>query len=199
MSPPRDPESTRRHLLEVSAEEMRFKGYKAASLADILNKAKVSKGALYHHFANKQELGYAVFDEIFVREFLADWDVPMSNTDPIDAVCQWITEMSEQATREKLQQGCPVCNIATEMVSLDEGFRDRTQIMFDTLRSRIAVMLSTAKLNGQVKQVVVPESVSSFIVATVQGAMMQGKYGRDLETFKAILRCLADYLTTLKT
>ncbi|MFL0804479.1 MAG: TetR/AcrR family transcriptional regulator [Agarilytica sp.] len=198
MSPPRDPESTRQHILEVTAEEMRQKGFKAASLADILAKAEVSKGALYHHFANKQELGYAVFDEIFVREFLADWDLPTSSDEPIDALCKWMTEFSEDVSEEVLQQGCPVYNIATEMSSSDEGFRSTTTKMFETLQALLVKTLETAKRKGQVKVDIEPESVAPFIVATIQGAMMQGKYGRNLQTFKASIKCLASYLASLK-
>lgn len=199
MTSPRDPESTRQRILEVSAEEMRQNGYKASSLAEILEKAKVSKGALYHHFANKQELGYAVFDEIFIREFLSEWEIPMSSDEPIDEACRWISHLAEEITAEKLQLGCPVYNIATEMASADEGFRSKTTSMFETLQSRIVVMLATAKLKGQVNPEIEPESVAPFIVATIQGAMMQGKYGRNLQTFKSTLKCLADYLGTLKT
>ena len=32
--------------------------------ADIQSAAGISRGALYHHFANKQELGYAVMEEV---------------------------------------------------------------------------------------------------------------------------------------
>lgn len=198
MSPARDPESTRQHILDVTAEEMRLRGYKAASLADIIKKADVSKGALYHHFANKQELGYAVFDEIFVREFLNDWDIPMSSDDPIQALCEWMTCFSDNVTIEELEQGCPVYDIATEMASSDEGFRSKAIKMFETLQSHLAVTLSTAQLNGQMKQDIDAEAIAGFIVAAVQGSMMQGKYGRNLKTFKSSIKCLANYLATLK-
>ncbi len=199
MSPARDPESTRRHILEVAAEEMRLNGYKAASLADIIKKADVSKGALYHHFSNKQELGYAVFDEIFIREFLCDWDLPMSSDDPIQALGEWMANFTENVTIEELEKGCPVYDIATEMAATDEGFRIKAIKMFETLQSHLTVTLSTAQLKGQVKQNVDVESVACFIVAAVQGSMMQGKYGRNIKTLKSSIKCLANYLATLKS
>ncbi|MFL0810651.1 MAG: TetR/AcrR family transcriptional regulator [Agarilytica sp.] len=198
MSPVRDPESTRRHILQVTAEEMRQNGFKAASLADILTKAGVSKGALYHHFANKQELGYAVFDEIFVQEFLNDWDLPMSAESPIDALCEWMNCFASEVTKEELEQGCPIYNIATEMAASDEGFREKTISMFETLQHRLANAIETAKKKQQVRTEVEPEVVAPFVVAAIQGSMMQGKYGRDLPTFKACVCCLVEYLSSLK-
>ncbi len=198
MSPPRDPEQTRQHILEVTAEEMRQRGFKAASLSEILDKAQVSKGALYHHFANKQELGYAVFDEIFVREFLADWNVPLSAEAPIEALCDWVKAFSEQITEEELQVGCPIYNISTEMAAADEGFREKTIAMFEALQERFVQAIRDAQSRAQVKEHVDADAVAAFIVAVIQGAMMQGKYGRNVQTFKSSITCMADYLASLK-
>lgn len=198
MSPARDPESTRRHILEVTAEEMRQNGFKATSLADILQKAAVSKGALYHHFANKQELGYAVFHEVFIQEFLSDWNIPMSADAPIDALCEWMSCFGEEVTEEELEQGCPIYNIATEMAALDEGFREMTSKMFEALQKRLFEAIKTAKDKQQIREDVQPSDVAAFVVAAIQGSMMQGKYGRDLSTFKGCITCLVNYLSSLK-
>jgi len=198
MAPPRDPEQTRQHILDVTAEEMRINGYKAASLADILDRAGVSKGALYHHFSNKQELGYAVFDEIYVRDFLCDWGIPMASDQPIDALCEWLTGFSEQLTEQELQLGCPVCNITTEMSGLDEGFRVKSINMFETLQTRLADTIRSAQEKGQVRQEVEALPVAAFIMAAIQGVMMQGKYARNLETFRSTVKCMANYVASLK-
>ncbi len=198
MSPPRDPEQTRHHILQVTAEEMRQNGYKAASLAEILDKAAVSKGALYHHFSNKQELGYAVFDEVFVKEFMSDWELPMSSDKPIDAMCEWIAGFADQLTEEDLQLGCPVCNIATEMAGVDEGFRLKANSMFEELQSRLARTILYSQEQGQVRAEIEAVPVSAFIVAVIQGTMMQGKCGRDVETFRSCIKCLSDYISSLK-
>ena len=60
----RDPERTRQHLLQAAFQEMYRSGYQSADLDAILGKAGVTKGALYHHFENKEALGYAVIEEV---------------------------------------------------------------------------------------------------------------------------------------
>lgn len=199
MSPTRDPEQMRLHILSVTAEEMRVNGYKAASLAEILDKANVSKGALYHHFANKQELGYAVFEEVFIREFLDDWTIPMTSEQPLDALFEWFSGFSSQVTEEDLHVGCPVCNIATEMSGVDEGFRIRTTEMFEKLKDTLASTLLEAQKKSQARSDFEAESVASFIVAAIQGAMFQGRYARNLAAFKSTIKCMADYLLSLKS
>ncbi|WP_043266824.1 TetR/AcrR family transcriptional regulator [Streptomyces sp. CT34] len=52
---------TRAALLEEAAELFAEKGFDVTSIDDIATAARVSKGAVYHHFSDKR----AVFDEVF--------------------------------------------------------------------------------------------------------------------------------------
>ncbi|MFJ3927875.1 ScbR family autoregulator-binding transcription factor [Streptomyces sp. NPDC090022] len=56
---------TRRAILEAAAAVFDERGYDAATIADILSRAGVTKGALYFHFSSKQELAQGVLDEQF--------------------------------------------------------------------------------------------------------------------------------------
>jgi AcrR family transcriptional regulator len=64
-------QATRERLLEAAREAFGSKGYEATSVAEILAAAGVAKGALYHHFATKEELFDAVLDRL-VEEIAAE-------------------------------------------------------------------------------------------------------------------------------
>lgn len=53
-------ERTRRRLVHAGAEMFHSRGYASATLGEIAAAAGVSKGALYFHFASKEELAEAV-------------------------------------------------------------------------------------------------------------------------------------------
>lgn len=57
-------EATRRALLDSAAAAFVERGYTEASLEDIARAARLTKGALYHHFSGKQDLFRAVFEEV---------------------------------------------------------------------------------------------------------------------------------------
>jgi len=57
-------EATRRALLDSAAAAFVERGYADASLDDIARSARLTKGALYHHFSGKQDLFRAVFEEV---------------------------------------------------------------------------------------------------------------------------------------
>ena len=59
----KNPEEMKRKILVSAAKNFAKKGYAGTSLKDIALTAKISKGGLYHHFSNKEDLFVAVCAE----------------------------------------------------------------------------------------------------------------------------------------
>ena len=64
--------STRRALVDVATELFTAQGYAGTSLDEIVGGARVTKGALYHHFSGKQALFESVFEKVEERSARAD-------------------------------------------------------------------------------------------------------------------------------
>ena len=60
----RQAEATRELLIEAARELFTHQGYAATSIDDIIGRAGVARGALYHHFAGKEALFKAVYDAV---------------------------------------------------------------------------------------------------------------------------------------
>jgi AcrR family transcriptional regulator len=56
---------TREAIIDAAAEVFDRNGYPGAGLAEILRTAGVTKGALYFHFASKEQLARAIIDQQF--------------------------------------------------------------------------------------------------------------------------------------
>jgi AcrR family transcriptional regulator len=61
---PRDPDHTRSRLLAVARELFAERGYGDVGTEEIVRRAEVTRGALYHHFADKRALFRAVHEGI---------------------------------------------------------------------------------------------------------------------------------------
>jgi AcrR family transcriptional regulator len=57
-------EATRRALIDAARKLFGEQGYAATSLDEVVTSAKVTKGALYHHYRGKQELFAAVYEKV---------------------------------------------------------------------------------------------------------------------------------------
>jgi TetR/AcrR family transcriptional repressor of nem operon len=192
----RDAEQTRQKILEVSADEIHKHGFTATSLSVILNRCEISKGALYHHFANKMELGYAVFEEIYTPMFLSTWLPAVNNEDPIEGLCAFFSEMSVNMSCDELICGCPLNNLCQEMAGVDEGFRLR--ILDMQLQLNQLISDSLRKIEKQLRNDIDYSQVSYFIVSTFHGSTSLSKSSRNKELFEHVMNELCKYLRNLK-
>jgi AcrR family transcriptional regulator len=60
----RQAEATRQLLVSTARELFTERGYQATSVEEIIQRAGVARGALYHHFSGKDALFRAVYDEV---------------------------------------------------------------------------------------------------------------------------------------
>ncbi len=60
-------EATRAKLVEVALELFAAHGYAGVGTEEIVKRAKLTRGALYHHFSDKQDLFRAVHEELEQR------------------------------------------------------------------------------------------------------------------------------------
>ena len=58
------PEETVRKILDTAERLFIEMGYDRTSLQEIIDETGLSKGAIYHHFASKEDIFYAVCDRI---------------------------------------------------------------------------------------------------------------------------------------
>ena len=123
------PERTRECLLQAKFQEVYRSGFQSAGLETILASAKVTKGALYHHFRHKRALGYVLVEEVIAAITHEKWVQPLrSSEDPFATLIDIIKQTS--LTAEDVRGGCPLNNLAHEMSPLDEGFRTRLARVF---------------------------------------------------------------------
>jgi AcrR family transcriptional regulator len=57
-------EATRRKLLDVARRLFARHGYTGTSIAGIVKQARVTRGALYHHFTGKEDVFRAVYEDL---------------------------------------------------------------------------------------------------------------------------------------
>jgi AcrR family transcriptional regulator len=79
-------EMTRQALLEAARTLFGERGYAATPLDEITSAAKVTKGALYHHFGGKQELFAAVYEQV-KREVSERAATAFLEPDPWEDLC----------------------------------------------------------------------------------------------------------------
>src|ERR1700723_3477134 len=195
----RNPERTRRRLLQAAFREVYRYGFQSAGIDTILAATNVTKGALYYHFESKEALGYAIIEEI-VAKFPHDrWLLPLERSkdrDPIDVLIGIVQAIPSRP--RDLKAGCPLVNLAQEMSQLDEQFRKRLERIFRAWQEGIATTLRRGQLQGTVRRDLVPEETASFLIAMVEGHEVLGKNAQDTKVWNVGIRNIVGWLQSLR-
>ena len=192
-------EETRAQILMAAFDEIYHRGFQAASLSNILKKTNITKGALYHHFKNKMELGYAVIDELIYTTLKANWIEPLLETDdPIPVIQQILKQSSQQMTEEDVRLGCPLNNLAQEMSPIDEGFRERIKSVYTEWQEAIEDACERGKLSGNFRQDADAKQLGILFVATLEGCLGLAKSTQSLDVLIQCGNGLIEQLELLK-
>jgi AcrR family transcriptional regulator len=193
----REPGRTRERLLQAASREIYRSGFQSASLDTILASARVTKGALYYHFKNKEALGYAVVEEIISPDVHGTWVRPLESVrDPIDALIGIVQGISVRP--EDVCGGCQLNNLAQEMSPLDAGFRKRLEIIFDAWRETVAAVLREGQIHGSVRRDVETTDAAGLLIAMVEGYGSLAKNAQDPKVITAGIKNIVAWLRSLR-
>lgn len=193
-------DATRQKLLGAAFLEFYRHGFQAGSLSAITAGAGATKGALFHHFAGKQALGWAVVDDVVAPLLMQRWLDPLADAEDPIAVLQacfrrWI---AADVGSGNWVYGCPMNNLAQEMSPLDEGFRTRLDALYARWRATVADALARGQRAGTVRADVDVRAASTLVVLSQQGIWGTGKYSQDPELMTQAGEALCAYLESLR-
>lgn len=195
----RNARATREKIVQAAFEEIHAHGFQATSMNEIIKRAGTTKGALYHHFKSKTELGYAVIDEVIRPLMKERWLDPLDKSDnPIDALIDCMAELIKSTPKQAVIKGCPVANLAHEMSGIDEGFRLKLNAVLKAWQDGLSEAFSAGIKNGYVRPDVNTDNVACFLVASIEGAIGLAKNSKDEKTFHRCTEQFIIYLESLR-
>jgi AcrR family transcriptional regulator len=165
-----------------------------------VDQAGTTKGALFHHFEDKNDLGYAVVEEVVFPDIKERWLDPLADSvDPIDALKKTMRQFArEGGANGRLIQGCPLNNLAQEMAPLDEGFRRRLEKIYSAWREALEAAFARGIKAGTVRKGFSTRKAAALVVAALEGIIGTAKTAQSMELLKQAGQGLFDYLDTLR-
>ena len=173
---------TRARIIGAAMELFWSKGYGSTSIADILGKAEVNSGSLYHFFPGKQDLLVAVLEEYRdgIGPMLLDpvWE---GVDDPIERIFALLAKYRELIVITDCLYGCPIGSLALELHEPDPIVRQRMVENFDAWTGAIRACLEQARDRFPADSDF--RSLAEFTLTVMEGAVMQARTYRDVAFF----------------
>ena len=176
------PVDTRWRILEAAMHLFWEKGYGSTSIADILGRAGVNSGSLYHFFPGKQDLLVAVLDTYVggIRQMLLEpaW---RGVDDPIEKIWKLMDGYRDALVQTECTYGCPIGSLALELHEPDPIVRQRMVENFDAWTGAIRACLEEARERFPADSDF--RSLAEFTLTVMEGAVMQARTYRDVAYF----------------
>jgi len=192
-------QDTRQNILEKNFRAIHRQGFQGTRTDKVIEDLGITKGAFYHYFKTKQELGYAVVDEILAPRYIEQWQQLDDVLDhPIDGIIRLLEGFKEEFGEEEVILGCPLNNLVQEMAPLDEGFQTRLHHILEEMYEAVRRALVRADDLLQVATLIDANSVAYFILAAVEGSFTLAKAYQSKAVFDQSIDQLIRYVRSLK-
>jgi TetR/AcrR family transcriptional repressor of nem operon len=191
------PQDSRQRLVQAALNLFSRLGYHNTSIADILRESGCKRGTLYHYFSSKEDLGYAVIDEMLrVLTTQGGGRHLRSNEHPIDRLVKMVDELP--GVVQLPAGGSLMGGVAARMATVNEGFRRRVREGFEALIQEGEELLQQGVADGHIVHSVDSEQLAHEFVIVCMGVQFAALLGlRDVICDDARSR-LKEYLNSLR-
>jgi AcrR family transcriptional regulator len=188
---------TREKLVHSALHLFLLQGYNATGISQILRKAEVNAGSLYHFFPTKEDLLLAVLE--WYRDHI--WvgllePVFTRIDDPFERVFGLLDGYRQMLVLTDFEQGCPIGNLALELTNSHEGARSLLIANFDNWQDAVGQCYRAC--HDRLPPDTDPAELARFTLALMEGGMLLARAYRSIEPFDSAVQTLRDYLERLQ-
>lgn len=186
----RNPQITKETILKQSGILFNTQGYKATSLSHITDATGLTKGAIYRHFASKDELEIETLihlSGIMNEKIRERVKAQPTAGNKLRAVIKFF---ESYISDPPVQGGCPLLNAAVEADDAHPELRKTAVKILNGLRSSLVSILEKGIYYKQLKKGIDKDLYATLFIAALEGAIMMSKLSGNDDDIKRILKHL---------
>ncbi|WP_459209207.1 TetR/AcrR family transcriptional regulator [Aquimarina rhabdastrellae] len=146
-------------------------GYAATSMSDITKATKLTKGAIYGNFKNKEELALAAFNYSIKRIVTAIEKHQSKGKSPLEKLYLLIDFYRTYYNYSDTYGGCPILNIGVDANHQMIQLHQRIQYVINKLQQAIANFIEAGKTTNEIKKEVDASHYASLFFSMIEGAV----------------------------
>jgi AcrR family transcriptional regulator len=184
-------EETRRIIINSVLRLFVQKGFHGTSISDITRAAKLTKGAIYFHFRNKDALLKGVLEE-YEKTWL-DRLIKASESvegKGIDKLAHFLRFAANFAIENRELCLC-LSNLSTELCSSKEKYYKEMKRIYDKYRKFLSNLFEEGKKDGSFREDIDPDIIALNLIGTNEGNLSQWNMNKDRDPAKTFTRKFA--------
>ena len=190
---------TRLNIVAKSLQLFSVKGYYNTSISDILDATGLTKGGLYGHFASKEDIWYAVYqDAVGIWKSIVFKGI-RNDSDPLKRIEKFIeNDMNDYLGADVFDGGCFFLNMLVELPGQSASMSKQILRGFVRLSGLLRSWLEEANDKGLLQPGLDLKEIADFTIISLNGAAALYISSRDRSILDHTIRQLHFYIQQLK-
>lgn len=193
-------ELTKQLIIDTSFNLFYKQGFKTTSIVTIMKATNLTKGAFYHHFKNKKEIGLTVISNKLKQRIYNAMILPLHGTgNAIDILERAFTERLNSFTETEIKHGCPVNNLINEIGDTEEAYQLALRNIINEWKDALIHIIERGKNEGVIKKDVDSKATATYLISAFEGIRGIRKLYNDNTINKEYIIALSYYINQIKT
>jgi AcrR family transcriptional regulator len=157
-------ELTRRRIIASAVELFAERGYPATALGDIVERAGMTKGALYYHFDSKEALAAAIVTEGGARLSHTFDTISAASPPALEGIIHGTFLVVDQVSNDDLAR------VGTALLRMFAGHSEPAAAIYTAWLSSMTTDVARARDEGDLRPDVDVEAVAHTLVSAIVGS-----------------------------
>jgi AcrR family transcriptional regulator len=159
-------EATRKKIINAAVDLFADVGYQSTGLGDIIERAEMTKGALYYHFDSKEALATAIIDEGATTALTAFRNIGEPSAPALENMIHGVFVVADLIRTDK------TVRIGAQLLRAFGKFNEATVQAQSHLLAKMVNQARQAIVQGDLRDDLDPAAVGEVIVGAMLGAEM---------------------------
>lgn len=186
-------EKTKQFILETAAPLYNKKGISGVNIDDVLAETKLTKGCLYGHFENKDDLTAQVVD-MMLKKVSDRMYQAVLNAKTTRAKIFAFLDFYKDPINTYVSGGCPIFNTAVEVDDNFPGIKQKVAAVFRLGQEGLSNILKEGIEKGELSSELDPVVFAFKLVAAVEGGIVMCRTMDTMKPMHSLIKNLKEEL-----
>ncbi|MRI01664.1 TetR family transcriptional regulator [Kriegella sp. EG-1] len=190
---------TKQHIVHEAFKLFYENGFKATSVNDVMKATKMTKGAFYHHYKSKQQLGLEVIELKIQERVYAGMIAPLTKPGNALKILEntFVDRIKSFPLYDK-KNGCPMNNFINEIGNYEVSYQLALKNIIEKWKLALVTLIEKGKKQGKIKTEIHSEGVAVYLISAFEGIRGIRKIYKDDVVLDQYISGLSLYINQLK-
>jgi TetR/AcrR family transcriptional repressor of nem operon len=176
----------REEIVEAALAQFHERGFNAAAVKDITDRAGVPKGSFYNHFESKEALAIVALERYGDGRRLGD--LADKSVEPVARIRKHFEFLRDEVISFGITRGCLLGNFGTEIVDHSEPIRIGVRTGLEVWSGLLAGAIAEGQEAGNIRTELNADQTARYLLSAWEGTLIQARAYKSTDPFDSFFQ-----------